>query len=553
MTSKPVLLVVDDDPAVLQALTRDLRRQYADRYRVVRADSGEHALETLRDLRTSNDQVALIMCDQRMPGLKGVDLLELSLEIYPETKRVLITGQADLAETIDAINRAGLDHYLRKPWGVKDELYPVLDELLEDWAADARPPFEGVTLIGHRWSARSHEVKDLLARQHVAFRWLDVDTSAEAHQMLAAAQIAPTPEHLPVVMTNDGAPLEAPDNVALAASMGWQTRPALTFYDLIVVGAGPAGLAAAVYGASEGLNTVLVEQRAPGGQAGQSSRIENYLGFPIGIAGADLARRAARQVRRFGAEIINVRSACSLEARGGARLVGLADGGVLEARSVIIATGCDYRRLDVPGIEQLNGRGVYYGAAQGDAQNVVDREVYLVGAANSAAQAALNLATTARQVTLIVRGDKFTTMSQYLVDRVEEHPKIRLLMHSEVAAVHGTEHVEELTIAINSDASETRVPADFLFVFIGAQPRTEWLGDSVARDAHGFVLTGPDLRASDASPRFPLEREPYLFETTLPGVFAAGDVRSSSMKRVASAVGEGATAVHLVHRYLENS
>jgi thioredoxin reductase (NADPH) len=552
MTPKPVLLTVDDDPAVSQALTRDLRRQYADRFRVVRAESGPQALDILRDLRLAEEKTALLLADHRMPGMTGIEFLEESLGLFPDAKRVLLTAYTDVDAVIRAINRIGLDYYLLKPWDPPTEkLYPVLDELIDDWMTEYRPPFEGVRLIGHRWSARSHEIKDFLTRNHVPFQWLDVETSAEAHELMTASRITPAPETLPVVITQDRTVLEAPDNARLAGQIGLHTSADLPFYDLIVVGAGPAGLAAAVYGASEGLRTVLVERHVTGGQAGQSSRIENYLGFPNGISGSELARRATTQASRFGAEIVSVQDATALEASAVARLVRLADGGTLSAHSVIIATGVDYRRLEAPGIERLTGRGVYYGAALAEAQSVSDQVVYLVGGANSAGQAALHFAGYARQVNLVVRADRLEkSMSRYLVDRIVEHPKIRVLLNSEVVEACGDDHLEGLTVADRLEGSETRFPADFVFVFIGAHPHTAWLGASIARDERGFVLSGPDLLREGASPHWPLEREPLLLETSLPGVFVAGDVRRSSMKRVASAVGDGAMAVYLVHQYL---
>jgi thioredoxin reductase (NADPH) len=553
MPAKPVLLTVDDDVAVLQAITRDLRRHYAQNYRVVRAESGPQALDILRDLRLAEEQAALILADHRMPGMTGIDFLEQSLELFPDAKRVLLTAYADVDAAMRAINRVGLDYYLLKPWDPpEDKLYPVLDELIDDWLSEYRPPFEGVRLVGHRWSARSHEIKDLLARNHVPFQWLDIESNPAARELLAASQVTPAPERLPVVVTTSGTVLEAPDNAQLAGEIGLQTRAELPFYDVIVVGAGPAGLAAAVYAASEGLRAVLVEREAPGGQAGQSSRIENYLGFPTGISGSELARRAATQARRFGAEIVAIQDARSLEAAGAARLVHLAGGGTLSAHSVIVATGVEYRRLGAPGIERLTGRGVYYGAALAESQSVSDQEVYIVGGANSAGQAAVHFARYARQVTLIVRADRLEkSMSQYLIDQLHARPNIRVMLESEVVAACGEEHLEALTIANRAEKSETQVPADFLFVFIGAYPHTAWLGESIARDDRGFVLSGLDLLRDGASPRWSLEREPMLLETSLPGVFVAGDVRRASMKRVASAVGEGAMGVYLVHQYLE--
>jgi thioredoxin reductase (NADPH) len=552
MAGKPVLLTVDDDAAVSQALLRDLRRQYAQRFRVVRADSGAQALQILRDLRLAEEEAALLLADHRMPSMTGVEFLEHSLELYPSAKRVLLTAYADIDAAIHAINTVGLDYYLLKPWSPPDQkLYPVLDELLDDWQADYTPPFEGVRLIGHRWSARSHQIKDLLARNHVPFQWLDVETSEDARELLAASRITPRPERLPVVVTVSGTVLEAPDNSELASRIGLQTRAELAFYDLIVVGAGPAGLASAVYGASEGLRTVLVEREAPGGQAGQSSRIENYLGFPAGVSGSELARRATTQARRFGAEIITVQDACSLETRGNARVVRLAGGAELTAHSIVIATGVAYRRLDVPGLEKLTGRGVYYGAALAEAQSVSGQDVYLVGGANSAGQAAVYFARFARQVTLLVRADRLEkSMSAYLVDQIRAIPNIRVRLNSEVVAACGEDHLEAITIADRTTGSQQQVAADFLSVFIGAYPHTDWLGEAIARDDRGFIVSGPELLRDGISPRWPLEREPLPLETSLPGVFVAGDVRRSSMKRVASAVGEGAMAVYLVHQYL---
>jgi thioredoxin reductase (NADPH) len=553
MVAKPVLLTVDDDPAVSQALTRDLRRQYANRFRVVRAESGAQALEILRELRLEEAELALLLADHRMPGMTGVDFLERSLELYPDAKRILVTAYADMDAALRAINVVGLDYYLLKPWDPPDQkLYPVLDELIEDWLGAYKPPFEGVRVIGHRWSARSHEIKDLLARNHVPFQWLDVESSEDARELLLASQIPPTPEHLPVVVSAAGTALRAPSNAELATEIGLQTRAELPFYDLIVVGGGPAGLAAAVYGASEGLRTVLVEREAPGGQAGQSSRIENYLGFPNGLTGSELARRATTQARRFGAEIVSVQDACGLEPSGAARVVRLGDGAELTAHSVLIATGVNYRRLSADGVERLTGKGIYYGAALSEAQGVTDHDVYLIGGANSAGQAAVYFSRFARSVTLLVRADRLEKgMSQYLIAQIREIPSITVALNSELVAAHGQDHLESLTIADRAAHSERQVAADYLFVFIGAYPHTDWLGDAIARDERGFVLSGADLPRDGAATRWSLEREPMLLETSVPGVFVAGDVRSASMKRVASAVGEGAMAVHLVHRYLD--
>ena len=550
--NKPILLTVDDDDAVSQAITRTLRRQYAQRFRVLRAESGPAALETLRQLKLSGDEAALLLADHRMPGMTGVELLEQSIELFPDAKRVLLTAYADIDAAIHAINIVGLDYYLLKPWDPPEEkLYPILDDLLESWLAHYEPPFEGVRVIGHRWSARSHEVKDLLAGNQVPYRWLDVESDAEAQKLLAASGLAPTPEGLPVVVTTAGAVLEAPTNEALAKEIGLVTRAELPFYDLTIIGAGPAGLAAAVYGASEGLRTVLVERRAPGGQAGQSSRIENYLGFPTGVSGAELARRAIAQARRFGAEMMSVQGACALEARGPARVVRLSGGGELSSHTVLIATGVSYRRLEAPGFQDFVGRGIYYGASVAEAQGTRDQEVYIIGGANSAGQAAVYFSRFARSVTLLVRADSLEkSMSRYLIDQISAIPNITVSVCCEVVAAHGDGHLETITIADRATGREEQTPANFLFVLIGASPHTEWIGAEVARDAQGFIIAGADLLRDGVAPRWAATREPYLLETSLPGVFVAGDARRSSMKRVASAVGEGAMAVHLVHQYL---
>jgi len=550
---KPILLTVDDDAAVSHAITRTLRRQYATRYRVLRAESGLAALETLRELKLSADEVALLLADHRMPGMTGIALLEQSIELFPDAKRVLLTAYADTDVAIRAINTVGLDYYLLKPWDPPEEnLYPALDDLLDDWLAHYEPPFEGVRVIGHRWSARSHDVKDLLAGNHVPFLWLDVESDAEAQELLTASGIPATPDRLPVVVTAAGDVLEAPTNADLAAKIGLLTSAELPFYDLTIIGAGPAGLAAAVYGASEGLRTLLVERQAPGGQAGQSSRIENYLGFPAGVSGSELARRASTQARRFGAEMITVQEASGLEARGSARVVRLSSGVELSSHTVLIATGVSYRRLDVPGFEEFVGRGIYYGAGVAEAPRVRDQDVYIIGGANSVGQAAVYFSRFARSVTLIVRADRLEkSMSQYLIAQIRSAPTIHLRLRSEVVATGGSTHLETITIADRDTGCDEVVPANFLFVLIGAYPHTEWIGDAVARDAQGFILCGAELQRVGDHPRWAAEREPYLLETSLPGVFVAGDVRRSSMKRVASAVGEGAMAVHLVHQYLD--
>jgi thioredoxin reductase (NADPH) len=551
--NKPILLSVDDDAAVSQAITRTLRRRYAERFRVLRAESGAVALDTLRELKLGGDDVALLLADHRMPGMTGVEFLEQAIELFPETKRALLTAYADIDAAIHAINIVGLDYYLLKPWDPPEEkLFPVLDDLLESWLAHYEPPFEGVRVIGHRWSARSHDVKDLLAGNHVPYRWLDVERDADAQALLAASGITAAPERLPVVVTASGKALEAPSNAELAAEIGLVTHPELPFYDLTIIGAGPAGLAAAVYGASEGLRTVLIERQAPGGQAGQSSRIENYLGFPTGVSGAELARRALTQARRFGAEMITVQEACALEARGPARVVRLSSGAELSSHAVLIATGVSYRRLEAPGFEQFVGRGIYYGASVAEAQGTRNQDVYIIGGANSAGQAAVYFSRFARSVTLLARAERLEkSMSRYLIEQIRAIPTITVRVCCEVVAAGGASHLETITIADRRSDKEEETPANFLFVLIGAYPHTEWIGEAVARDAQGFILSGADLLRDGVAPRWAAEREPYLLETSLPGVFVAGDARRSSMKRVASAVGEGAIAVRFVHEYVE--
>jgi thioredoxin reductase (NADPH) len=554
MTKKPALLTIDDDAAVSHAITHTLRRRYAQRYHVLRAESGAAALETLRELKLGGEEAALLLADHRMPGMTGVDVLEQSIEIFPDAKRVLLTAYADIDVAIRAINTVGLDYYLLKPWDPPEEkLYPALDDLLDDWLTEYEPPFEGVRLIGHRWSSRSHEIKDLLAGNHVPFLWLDVESDPRARELLLATGAPAARDQLPLVVTASGTVLEDPTNAQLAAEIGLLTRAGLPFYDLTIIGAGPAGLAAAVYGASEGLRTVLVERRAPGGQAGQSSRIENYLGFPTGVSGSELARRALTQARRFGAEMMTVQEASALEARGPARIVRLSGGMELSSHAVLIATGVSYRRLEIPGLDEWVGRGVYYGASVTEAQNMRDQDVYIIGGANSAGQAAVYFSRFARSVTLIVRAESLEkSMSRYLIEQMMSLPNVRARLQSEVAAVAGDSHLETITLATRGAGSAEVVPANLLFVMIGAYPHSDWIGEAVARDAQGFILSGSDLLRDGVRPRWTAKREPYLLETSLPGVFVAGDARLSSMKRVASAVGEGAMAVRFVHQYLED-
>lgn len=556
--SKPVILTVDDDPEVLQAIARDLRQQYGDRYRIMRANSGQAALETVQQLTLRNDTVALFLVDQRMPQMTGVEFLEQAVPIFPEAKRVLLTAYADTEAAIRAINIARLDYYLLKPWDPPEEkLYPILDDLLNDWLAHFHPEFQGIRVIGDRWSADSHRVKDFLARNQIPYRWLDIERDANAQKLLDYVQ-ADGP-CLPLVLFADGSHERRPDNRQIATKIGLQTQATNPFYDLIIVGGGPAGLAAAVYGASEGLRTVMIEREAPGGQAGTSSRIENYLGFPVGLSGGDLARRAVTQAKRFGVEILTPQEATGIRLKEDYRVVTLADGSELTGHAVILALGVQWRRLTVPGIERFTGAGVYYGAAQTEAMACAGEDVYVVGGANSAGQAAMYFSRFARQVTMLVRGDSLTkSMSQYLIDQIEATDNIQVWPHSSVIEAKGDDHLEALVIENSQTGDVQTLPAKSLFIFIGAVPRTDWLEGLVERDERGFILTGSDMngasnQAQSAQPApWSLERSPFLLETNIPGIFAVGDVRHSSIKRVASGVGEGSICVQFVHRHLSN-
>lgn len=550
-TPKPILFAVDDEAAVLAAVARDLRREYGERYRVLRADSGASALDAVRQLKLKNEPVALFLVDQRMPGISGVAFLAEALTLYPDAKRVLLTAYADTDAAIRAINEVRLDHYLMKPWDPPEErLYPVLSDLLDDWQASFSPPFQGVSVIGYRYAARAHDLKDFLARNLIPYRWLDVE-SDEAQALLAVAGAEPSP--LPIVLLPDGTHLVAPTNVQLAERIGLKTLPDLAFYDLVIVGAGPAGLAAAVYGASEGLRTILVEGEAPGGQAGMSASIENYLGFPVGLSGSDLARRAVSQAKRFGAEFLTPLEATGLRLQGGYRFLSLSSGTELSCHTLLIATGVSYRKLEVPGADRLAGTGVYYGAAITEALASQDQDVFIVGGGNSAGQAAMYLAKYARSVTLLVRGSSLAaSMSQYLIAQLEQNPKVEVQLRTKVAAVHGERTLEAITLADLDSGEERTRPAHALFAFIGALPRTDWVAGVVERDPQGFILSGHDLIVNGQRPRgWSVNRDPYWLETSVPGIFAAGDVRHRSIKRIASAVGEGAMAVQFVHQYLQ--
>jgi thioredoxin reductase (NADPH) len=549
---KPILLTVDDDPGVSRAVARDLRRQYGENYRVVRTESGLQALETLRELKLRGDPVAVLLADHRMPEMSGLEFLEEAMDLFPHARRALLTAYADTDAAIEAINVVDLDHYLLKPWDPPEEkLYPVVDALIELWLGSDDEPVSRTQVVGHRWSAHSYEVRDFLARNSVPYRWLSSE-EPEGQRLLVAAGVDAT--KVPLVVTPDGDSLVDPGVGELAARVGLSTTPAIDFYDVVIVGGGPAGLGAAVSAASEGLRTVLVERRATGGQAGQSSRIENYLGFPDGVTGTQLTDRARRQAHKFGAEILTARDVVGLDVRASSRAVRFADGAEVLAHAVLLATGISYRKLDVPGADALTGRGVFYGSAATEAPACAGEEIYIVGAANSAGQAAAFLSRHAQRVTLLVRaGGLEQSMSYYLIRQIDEIPNIDVRLSTEVVAVHGDDHLEQVTLCDNRAGSQETVRAGYLFVFIGAEPRTEWLDGVVARDPKGFVLTGPDLLVEGGRPRgWDLDRDPYYLEASAPGVFAAGDVRANSIKRVASAVGEGAMAIQLLHTYLEH-
>jgi len=552
--AKPVLLTVDDDPEVLRAVERDLRRRYAEHYRVLRADSGATALEALRGLKRRGDSVALLLVDQRMPQMTGVEFLGQAMELFPNAKRVLLTAYADTDAAIGAINDARIHHYLLKPWDPPEEqLYPVLDDLLDDWMGSFRPPFEGIRVLGTRWSPHSYAIRDFLARNQAPYQWIDVETTgqvAEVRRLVEAAGAESS--SLPKVLFPDGTSLADPSLGELAEKLGLRMRPEVAFYDLVIVGGGPAGLAAAVYGASEGLSTLLIEMEAPGGQAGMSSRIENYLGFPSGLSGGDLARRAVAQARRFGVEILSPQQVTGVSVEGPSRVVKLVAGSDIGCKVLLIATGVAYRKLDVPGAERLQGCGVYYGAAMTEAISCEGEDVYIVGGANSAGQAAMYFSKFARKVVMLVRGASLSsTMSQYLIDQINKTANIQVQTRSQVVEVHGDAHLEAISIRGGDNGQATTVPTNLLSIFIGAEPNTDWLSGVVERDERGFILTGADLVRDGKRPAgWQLERNPYWVESSVPGIFAAGDVRHGSVKRVASGVGEGSIAVQFTHQYL---
>lgn len=550
--AKPTILTVDDDLEVLQAISRDLRQKYGDRFRIVRANSGASAIEALQQLKVRNETVALLLSDQRMPDMNGVQFIEQAAPMFPKAKRVLLTAYADTNAAIEAINTARLDYYLLKPWDPPEEkLYPVLDDLLDDWLAVYRPAFEGIRVIGDRWSPCSHNVKDFLARNQIPYQWLDIEIAAEATKLIEYVAHKSERPQLPLVLFPNGDRLEQPSNLQVAEKIGLQTQAEKPFYDLVIVGGGPAGLAAAVYGASEGLSTVMIERSAPGGQAGSSSRIENYLGFPVGLSGDDLARRGVTQAKRFGVEILTPQEAVNVRLENSYRIVTLADGSEISCHALLLATGVFWRRLELPGCDRLTGRGVYYGAAKTEAIACQDEHIYLVGGANSAGQAAMYFSQYASKVTMLVRGESLTkSMSQYLIDQIDATDNIEVLTHTEVAEVDGESNLTGLTLLNNQTGTTERVETKSLFIFIGAKPETEWLDGVVARDKRGFIYTGADLKQSEDFRGWNRDRDPFLLETSVPGIFVAGDVRHNSVKRVASGVGEGSIAIMFVHRYL---
>jgi thioredoxin reductase (NADPH) len=550
--AKPVILTLDDEVHVSDAIERDLRSHFGKDYRILKSTAPAEALDMLKRLRQRNDEVSLLLIDQRMPEMEGTAFLLEAMAMYPEARRVLLTAYADTPAAITAINEIGLDHYLMKPWGPPEEnLYPVLDDLLDDWQATADRAYDGIRVAGTLWSATSHDVKDYLARSQVPYKWLDLERDPNANAEVEA--VTTGKRQLPVVFFPDGTTLIEPTIAELAEKVGHQTHASEDFYDVIIIGAGPAGLAAAVYGASEGLRTLLIDKETTGGQAGTSSRIENYLGFPNGISGADLARRATTQATRLGAEVLTAQAVENIGVTDSYRSVVLADGRTVSCHALIIASGVSIRTLDISGIAELTGAGVYYGAAITEAANYSGEHVFVVGGANSAGQAAMHFSRYANQVTMVVRGPNLSSgMSRYLIDQIESTPNIDIMTRSGVNGVHGTERLESLDIINNETGITTTVPAAALFLFIGAKPHTDFLCDAIERNAGGFVLTGPDLAAPGRRPvGWKLERQPYLLETNVPGIFAVGDVRAGVVRRVASAVGQGSTAISMVHEYLK--
>jgi len=549
--AKPVIWTVDDDPDVLRAVERDLRRQYGNRYRVMAADSGAGALESVKQLKLRNDPVALFLVDQRMPRMSGVEFLEAALEFYPDAKRALLTAYADTDAAIRAINSVKIDHYLMKPWDPPEErLYGVVDDLLDDWQAGFRPPIEGIRIVGHRWSPHFNQMRDFLARNSIPYQLLDAETDETARQLMESS--ATDSKHLPLVVFLDGTHLQDPTSAAVAEKLGLKTKAELPFYDLVIVGGGPAGLAAAVYGAADGLGTLLIEREAPGGQAGRSSRIENYLGFPTGLSGFDLARRAVSQARRFGVEILAPQEVTGVRVDGPSRFVTLGNGTEIGCRALLIATGIAFRKVDVPGVEELNGAGVYYYAPMTEALSYKNEDVYIVGGANSAGQAAMYFSKYARSVTMLVRGDSLSAnMSQYLEDQIAATKNIAVRLNTSVLEVKGTGRCETITLMNNKTCARETVSASALLFYVGAIPYTDWLAGVVERDAQGYIYSGGHFLKGGKRPSgWTADRDPFMLETSVPGIFVAGDVRHASAKGVTSGVGEGAMAVKLIHQYL---
>jgi thioredoxin reductase (NADPH) len=551
---KPVLLTVDDDPEVLRAIERDLRGHYAQKYRVMRADSGSAGLSTLRELKARNNPVALLLADQRMPSMDGVGFLAEAMDIHPQAKRALLTAYADTNAAIDAINEAKIHYYLMKPWDPPEEkLFPALDDLLHDWNSQFRPPYEGIRVLGTRWSSRSYDLRDFMASNQVPYQWIDVELAAtdpEVRRLIES--LGPELDKMPLILFPDGERIAEPSQQVIADKIGLQTHAQTNFYDLAIVGGGPAGLAAAVYGASEGLRTVMIEREAPGGQAGLSSRIENYLGFPAGLSGSDLARRAVAQARRFDVEILSPQEAISVRVDGPYRYVKLGDGFEISCHALLLAMGVQWRTLDIPGVDRFQGAGVYYGGGTSEALSCKGETVYIIGGANSAGQAAMHFSKFAGKVIMLVRGESLaSTMSHYLIEQIEKTPNIDVWPQTVVTEVHGDARLDAITICRGSVGKPEKLPASSLFIFIGAQPRTEWLGNLIQRDERGFVLSGPDLLRDGKRPdTWTLDRDPGLLETSVPGIFVVGDVRHGSVKRVASGVGEGAVVVQFMHQYL---
>ena len=550
--TKPIILAVDDEPQVLNAVERDLRRHYRGDYRIVKATSGAEALEAVRQLKQRNAPIALFLADQRMPAMSGTEFLAEARKLSPDARKVLLTAYADTEAAIESINTIGLDYYLMKPWDPPEQtLYPVLDDLLSDWQATMPLPYDGIRVAGTLWSPSAHRVKDFLARNLIPYQWLDIEKDAEAQALVEATN--PEQRRLPVVFFPDGDVLVEPDNLTLAVKCGLQTEATQPFYDVIIIGAGPAGLGAAVYGASEGLRTLMIDKEATGGQAGTSSRIENYLGFPKGLSGADLARRATAQAKRLGAEILTAQEVTGVRVEDPYRIVTLSDGTELACRALVLATGVTVRRLDVPGVEALNGAGIYYGAALTEAAFYRGEHVFVVGGANSAGQGAMFFSRYASKVTMLVRGTSLAkSMSQYLVDQIEATDNIEVLVRTEVVEAIGKDRLEAITI-VNKDSGQTEtVPAAAMFLFIGAVPHSELVAGVVERNHAGFIITGPDLMKNGHRPKnWTLKRDPYLLETSVPGIFAAGDIRQGAVRRVASAVGQGAIAISLIHQHLK--